>query len=97
MGDTKRAIEVPWKGYGESDEGWIETIEMLPQGFKHALVRQRRGDGYCVDDGLKRRRGSGDMFGVAAQGKMGRDGRLNQIGQVFKIQGGEPLSTILFR
>ena len=37
------------------------------------------------------------MFGIAVQGKMGRDGRLGQISQVFEIQGGEPFCAILFR
>ena len=35
------------------------------------------------------------MFGIAAQGKMGRHGRLDKIGQVFEIQGSESFSTIL--
>ena len=70
---------------------------MLPQGFEHESIRQCRRDGYRFDDGLERRGCSGDMFGIAAQGKMGRDGRLDQIGQVFEIQGGEPFSAILLR
>ena len=37
------------------------------------------------------------MFGIAAEGKMGRDGRLDEIGQVFEIQGGKPFRAILIR
>ena len=53
MGNTKRAIEVPGKGNSQTDERRIEALEMLPQGFEHELIRQRRRDGYRVDDGLK--------------------------------------------
>ena len=54
VGDAKRAIEVSGKGHGQSDEGRIEAVEMLPQGFEHELIRQRRRDGDRVDDGLER-------------------------------------------
>ena len=54
VGNTKCAIEVPGKGNSQADERRIEALKMLPQGFEHELVRQRRRDGYRVDDGLKR-------------------------------------------
>ena len=54
MGKTKRTIEIPGKGNSQTDERRIKAFEMLPQGFEHELIRQRRRDGDCFDDGLKR-------------------------------------------
>ena len=53
LGDSKGAVEIAGKWHCQTDERWIQSIEMVPQGVEHESIRERRLQAHGLNDGLE--------------------------------------------